>query len=196
MRSFWPADAKIAISMPIAGVGAGEAAGRPYAFDDDLSLDFTTGPEQVVTVDDRTHRLTVRRDGRTVAVAPVSLGASRTPTLRGVKVIMQKLPTTCMHNAGTYYECGIKDDQQLTYSGEYLHAAPWNVANIQRGVDSSNGCTNLLPDDAAKLYESLHVGDVVEYPNASGPAMSMGQGYGDWNVTWSQWLTGGAVRTA
>ena len=54
---------------------------------------------------------------------------------------------------GTYYECGIKFDQRLTYDGEYLHSAPWNVYNITHGIDSSNGCTNLLPADAQKLYE-------------------------------------------
>ena len=41
----------------------------------------------------------------------------------------------------------------------------------------------------------LRVGDVVDYPNAKGPAMTLGEGYGDWNVPWSQWLTGGAVPT-
>ena len=51
-----------------------------------------------------------------------------------------------------YDERGIKYTQRLTYSGEYLHAAPWNIANIEHGVDSSNGCTNLLPTDAQQLY--------------------------------------------
>ena len=62
-------------------------------------------------------------------------------------------------------------------------------------MDSSNGCTNLLPDDAKKLYDFLRVGDVVIYPNANGPAMSLGAGYGDWNVSWGEWQTGGLVPT-
>ena len=46
---------------------------------------------------------------------------------------MEQYPTTCMHDiAGTYYECGIKFDSRLTYDGEYLHAAPWNVSNIDQ----------------------------------------------------------------
>ena len=101
-----------------------------------------------------------------------------------------------MHGRGHYYECGIKYDQRLTYGGEYLHAAPWNVYNIDHGVDSSNGCTNLLPADAAKLYGFLEIGDVVQYPNANGGKMQLGQGYGDWNVPWAQWQTGGAVATS
>ncbi len=62
-------------------------------------------------------------------------------------------------------------------------------------MDSSNGCTNLLPNDAQKLYGLLEIGDVVIYPNANGGKMQLGQGYGDWNVPWSQWQTGGAVST-
>ena len=50
-----------------------------------------------------------------------------------------------------------------------------------------------MPDDAQKLYEFLEIGDVVQYPNASGPLMGLGDGYGDWNVPWPQWQTGGLV---
>ena len=41
----------------------------------------------------------------------------------------------------------------------------------------------------------MKIGDVVHYPDANGPAMQLGPGYGDWNVAWSQWLTGGALKT-
>jgi lipoprotein-anchoring transpeptidase ErfK/SrfK len=124
----------------------------------------------------------------------VSLGASDTRTRSGTKVIMEKGASICMKGPG-YNECGVKFTQRLTYDGEYLHAAPWNVYNITHGIDSSNGCTNLLPADAQKLYGILEIGDVVQYPNANGGKMQLGQGYGDWNVPWTQWLTGGAAPT-
>jgi lipoprotein-anchoring transpeptidase ErfK/SrfK len=138
--------------------------------------------------------MTVTTDGKLYGTFPVSLGATATPTASGTKVIMEKGVSICMHGPG-YDECGIKYTQRLTYGGEYLHAAPWNISNINRGVDSSNGCTNLLPDDAKKLYSFLRVGDVVIYPNANGPAMSLGAGYGDWNISWGEWQTGGLVPT-
>ena len=134
-------------------------------------------------------------NGHTEGTYHVSLGASNTPTRRGIKVIMEKGASICMSGPG-YDECGIKWTQRLTYDGEYLHSAPWNITNIDNGVDSSNGCTNLLPDDAQKLYGILRIGDVVTYPNANGPAMQLGNGYGDWNVPWSQWLTGGFAPTS
>jgi lipoprotein-anchoring transpeptidase ErfK/SrfK len=194
LENFWPAHASIHVDIPTKGL----SAGGNLAYDDSLTLDFSTGPRNIATVDDSTHKMTVVSDGKNYGTFPVSLGADdpQTRTFNGTKVIMEQVKTVCMQDVrGTYHECGIKWDQRVTYSGEYLHAAPWNVSNIQKGVDSSNGCTNLLPDDAVKLYHFLRVGDVVEYPNANGPAMTMGAGYGDWNVSWGEWQTGGLVPT-
>lgn len=203
-RSYWPGHAHIHFELRTHHV----SAGKGLYFANRLSLDFTTGASNILTVNDATHRLTVMSDGKqwpnSSTTFPVSLGASNTPTKRGVKVIMEKGLSICMHGPG-YSECGIKYTQRLTYDGEYLHSAPWNCTgspgcagpgnNIGSG-DSSNGCTNLTPTDAKKLYDFLEIGDVVQYPNASGPLMSLGDGYGDWNVPWPQWQTGGLYRTS
>ncbi len=190
LQNYWPAHAKIHIEIPAKGLSAGSG----YSFNDSLTSDWNTGPRNVSTVDDSTHRMTVTSDGHTYGTFPVSLGASNTPTARGIKVIMEKGASICMRGPG-YYECGVKYTQRLTYGGEYLHSAPWNISHINGGVDSSNGCTNLLPSDAQRLYGFLNIGDVVIYPNANGPAMSLGSGYGDWNVDWSTWKTGGLAPT-
>ncbi|PZS30373.1 MAG: hypothetical protein DLM58_13810 [Pseudonocardiales bacterium] len=188
-QNYWPGNATIHMDMPFKGL----SAGRGLAFDNNLTLDFSTGPANIVTVDDSTHMLTVTSDGQNKGSFPVSLGATDTPTRSGIKVIMEKGASICMKGPG-YNECGVKYTQRLTYDGEYLHAAPWNLGNIGR-ADSSNGCTNLRPADALKLFKTLEIGDVVVYPNANGGKMQLGQGYGDWNVTWSLWQTGGQIRT-
>jgi lipoprotein-anchoring transpeptidase ErfK/SrfK len=189
LQNFWPPHAHVHVAFKLAGV----SAGRGMVFDGKLtSLDFQTGPRNIAIVDDSTHKITVESDGVRKYVFPVSLGANNTPTAHGIKVIMEKGRSICMSGPG-YHECGVKYTQRLTYGGEYLHAAPWNTGNISRGVDSSNGCTNLYTQDAQTLYGFLRIGDVVEYPNANGPAMTMGAGYGDWNVPWAEWQTGGAV---
>jgi lipoprotein-anchoring transpeptidase ErfK/SrfK len=190
LQHFWPAHAKIHMDLPVKGLSAGPG----LAFDDSLTLDFTTGPANIAVVSDTSHTLSLTVDGHHEGTYPVSLGAPDTRTLAGIKVIMEKGVAVCMSGPG-YHECGIKFDQRLTYGGEYLHSAPWNIYNIQHGIDSSNGCTNLLPADAQKLYGILEIGDVVEYPDANGGKMQLGQGYGDWNVPWGQWQTGGAVST-
>jgi lipoprotein-anchoring transpeptidase ErfK/SrfK len=191
-QNYWPAHAHIHMALNVKGLSAGTG----LVFDNSLTLDFATGPANILTVDNATHRLTVISDGQQWGPSfPVSLGASNTRTRRGTKVIMEKGNSICMHGPG-YSECGVRYTQRLTYDGEYLHAAPWNTSNIRHGINSSNGCTNLYTTDAKKLYDFLEVGDVVKYPNADGTLMQMGDGYGDWNVPWGQWRTGGLYAVA
>ncbi|MDT4924141.1 MAG: hypothetical protein QOG01_1854 [Pseudonocardiales bacterium] len=189
-QTYWPAHASVHVDISAAGLSAGDG----LAYDDSLISDFTTGPRNISWVDDVKHEMTVTTDGKTYGTFPVSLGGTATPTMRGIKVIMEKGREVSMSGPG-YFDAHVKYAQRLTYDGEYLHSAPWNIPNIVNGVDSSNGCTNLRPTDAQRLYRLLRVGDVVEYPNATGPAMQAGTGYGDWDVPWSTWLTGGLVPT-
>jgi lipoprotein-anchoring transpeptidase ErfK/SrfK len=189
-QSYWPAHAQVHVDIPSKGLSAGPG----LAYDDSLTLDFATGARNIGVVNDANHTITVTSDGRVKYKFPVSLGSNETPTSSGVKVIMEKGLDISMRGPG-YYDPHVKYTQRLTYGGEYLHAAPWNTHNIDHGVDSSNGCTNLHPDDAKTLYGFLRVGDVVQYPNANGKAMTMGAGYGDWNVSWAAWQTGGLIST-
>jgi lipoprotein-anchoring transpeptidase ErfK/SrfK len=187
-QSYWPEHAKVHVSIATKGLSAGTG----LAFDDALTLDFTTGARRIAVVDEKTHLMTVTTDGKPVGIYPVSLGLSQSPTTHGIKVIMEKGRDITMTGPG-YFDAHVQFTQRLTYSGEYLHSAPWNIPNIKRGIDTSNGCTNLLPADAKHLFNILEVGDVVEYPNANGPAMQMSDGFGDWNVSWPTWQQGGSV---
>ena len=189
-QNFWPAHSKVHVDIPAKGL----SAGGNMAYDDSLTLDFYIGARNVAVVNDATHHIVVTSDGHKKFDFPVSLGAHNTPTKRGYKVIMEKGRDISMRGPG-YYDPHVKYTQRLTYDGEYLHSAPWNISNINNGIDSSNGCTNLLPQDAVTLYHFLEIGDVVYYPNANGPAMQLGQGYGDWNINWGTWQTGGLVST-
>jgi lipoprotein-anchoring transpeptidase ErfK/SrfK len=190
-KDYWPAHSNIAVTFPPAGTSLGTG----LVSDGKLSsLEFKIGASHITTVDNSTHTVTVVSDGKKYGTFKTSLGASNTPTKRGVKVIMEKGLDISMRGPG-YYDAHVKYTQRLTYGGEYLHAAPWNTRNISNGVNSSNGCTNLTVDNAKQLYGYLDVGDVVTYPNANGPKMTLGEGYGDWNVSWGEWQTGGLVST-
>ncbi|MGI8665148.1 MAG: L,D-transpeptidase [Jatrophihabitans sp.] len=188
-EKYWPAHANITVDLPVKGLSAGPG----LSFDDSLTLAISTGAANISVVNAADLRMTVRSDNKVYGTFPVSLGASNTRTLRGTKVIMDKGADIPMRGPG-YYDAHVQWTQRLTYDGEYLHSAPWNVRNL--GVRStSNGCTNLSPAVAKQLYGLMHIGDVVEYPNANGATMQLGQGYGDWNVAWANWLTGGALHT-
>jgi lipoprotein-anchoring transpeptidase ErfK/SrfK len=190
-EKYWPGHAQIHMDLKVKGLSAGTG----LVFANNLTLDFVTGAANILTVDNSTHQVKVVSDGKNWGSFPTSLGASNTPTRRGTKIIMEKGASICMTGPG-YHECGVQYTQRLTYDGEYLHAAPWNTYNIGHGINSSNGCTNLYTTDAKKLYDFLEIGDVVKYPNADGPQMALGDGYGDWNVSWAQWQTGGLYAVA
>jgi lipoprotein-anchoring transpeptidase ErfK/SrfK len=188
-QNYWPAHATVSVDLPIKGLSAGPG----LSFDDSLTLSIATGAANISVVNAATLQITVKSDNKLFGVFPVSLGADNTRTLRGTKVIMEKGADIPMKGPG-YYDAHVQWTQRLTYGGEYLHSAPWNIANL--GVRStSNGCTNLSPGIAKELYALMHIGDVVEFPNANGATMQLGQGYGDWNLSWAAWLTGGALKT-
>lgn len=185
-QNYWPAHAKIHVDMPIQGLSAGPG----LSFAENLTLDMATGPALIGTVDAASSKLTVDRDGvRTVY--PVALGAPNTPTQSGTKVVMIKLQHERMVGSG--YDEVVPWSMRITADGEYLHAASWNVPNIMAGRASSNGCTNMLPADAQKLWAQVEDGDVFQYPNAPGKPMPSWDGYGWWNVPWSLWNAGGLL---
>ena len=121
-------------------------------------------------------------DGKLWGTFPTSLGASNTPTKRGIKVIMEKGASICMTARATTSAASSSPSGSPTTASTCTRRRGTS-SNIERGIDSSNGCTNLLPADAQKLYDLLEIGDVVKYPNANGPQMTLGDGYGDWNVS-------------
>lgn len=187
---YWRAHARVRVDIAARHV----EAGRGLTFDDDISVQFTTGARQIVSVDGATHRLTVTSDGQQVGNFPTSLGAKKTPTRSGVKVIMGKAATTTLTGAGQH-RTGVKFAQRLTYDGEFLLAAPWNGPDIAGGVNSSDGSTNLSTQAAKTIFGTLRVGDVVIFSHTGGPAMTLAEGFGDWNVQWAEWETGGLVPT-
>jgi lipoprotein-anchoring transpeptidase ErfK/SrfK len=202
LREYWPAHAQIAVDLPVKGL----SAGKGLAYDDSLTLSISTGTANVSSVDCGTEQMTVTSDGKTVRTMPVSCGKAKTPTYTGVKVVMQKgesLPGTSKlrpqgtvnmvsNNPADPYNLMVPWSVRLTNSGEYAHAASWNGGNIG-SRSTSNGCTNLNVSDAKWFYMFSKIGDVLTYANTGGKKMPSWDGYGDWNLPWGAWQTGGAV---
>ena len=80
---------------------------------------------------------------------------------------------------------------RLTYSGEFLHAAPWSVAD-QGHENVSHGCTGMSTENAKWLYDRSRIGDVVIYTGSNRP-MQPWNGIGLWNTPYDEWTTGSAL---
>ena len=187
-QGYWPAHAKIHLDLPLQG----KSAGPGLVFDNSLTLDMSTGPANISKIDGRTERMVVTSDGKQVFSFPVSLGKASTPTFGGVKVVMEKDRVQRMTGPG--YDLKVPWSVRITNSGEFVHAASWNGGNIgQRST--SHGCTNLTSAEAKKFYSFAQIGDVTVYTHTGGPTMPSWDGYGDWNLSWTTWQSGGALKT-
>ena len=86
---------------------------------------------------------------------------------------------------------GVQYAQRVTYSGEFIHAAPWSVGS-QGSANVSHGCVGLSTENAAWLYNLSKRGDIVDVVG-SDSSMEPTNGYGDWNVSWPDYKAGSAL---
>jgi lipoprotein-anchoring transpeptidase ErfK/SrfK len=188
-QAYWPAHAEIHMDLAVKG----RPAGTGMVFDNSLTLDMSTGAANISRIDGKKEKMTVTSDGKQVFSYPVSLGKASTPTFSGTKVVMEKDKVQRMTGPG--YDEKVPWSVRVTNSGEFIHSASWNGGNIgQRST--SHGCTNLTVKDARQYFGFAHIGDVAIYTNTGGPTMPSWDGYGDWNLSWSTWQSGGALKTS
>ncbi|MCX4445853.1 Ig-like domain-containing protein [Streptomyces sp. NPDC058369] len=189
-KEYWKSGTRITLDAALNGVDSGPAGGF---FVRDYATTFTVGASQVVKVDLDSHRLALKRDGRTVMDVPVSGG---TPggdkrSWRGTAVLMAKEGTINMRSEtvglGHTYDKMVDYSMRLTWSGMYAHAAPWNAAYFGR-ANHSSGCVGMSDANAAALYREARVGDPFEITGAETKGtVAEGNGYGAWNVSWADW---------
>jgi lipoprotein-anchoring transpeptidase ErfK/SrfK len=199
-KKYWPANIDVTVDMNFKGV---KAAKRIYG-DKDTSTTFSIGPRMVTQVDAATHTAKVFRDGEKLRTMPITTGKSGFETRSGIKVIVSKERTRLMDAAtgGTdpsdpeYYSIEVEYAMRVTYSGEFLHAAPWSVGS-QGFANVSHGCVGMSTANAQWLYDLSNIGDVVEVTGTSNQ-QNLGNGITVWNEDWDQWLEGsktGSVMT-
>ena len=164
---------------------------------DDAATRFTIGDEVIATADDSTKTLTVRRNGEVVKTMPMSMGKDSTPTDNGVYIIGDHYDELVM-DSSTYgvpvnspdgYRLEVDWATQMSYSGIYVHSAPWSVGS-QGKTNVSHGCLNVSPDNALWFYNTTKRGDIVEVVNTVGGTLSGTDGLGDWNIPWEKWRAG------
>jgi len=130
----------------------------------------------------------VKRDGITIRKVPVSLGKPGWETTSGIKAIMERYEVKRMVNPGPLepYDVKVPYALRTTPSGEYLHAAPWNLYNLGY-ASTSHGCTNMSMEDAIWFYERAFEGDPV-IQTGTGVDVDWWEGPGAmWNFDWAEW---------
>ena len=192
---FWKPGTAVNVAVNTYGVDLGDGVFG----EDNLHTRFTIGDEVIATADDTTKMVTVRVNGEVVKTMPTSMGKDSTPTASGVYILGERFAHMIM-DSSTYgvpvnspngYRTEVDYATQMSYSGVFLHSAPWSVG-AQGHTNTSHGCLNVSPSNAQWFFEHTKRGDIVEVLNTIGPSLSGTEGLGDWNIPWDQWHAGNA----
>ncbi len=194
-EDFWAPGTTIDLDIALYGKDLGDGV---YG-QEDRSARFTIGDAVIATADGATHQMTVEINGEVVRTMPASLGRPEFPSNNGTHVVTEQHQTKIMDST-TYglslenggYVTKVNWATRISNGGEFVHAAPWSVGD-QGDRNVSHGCINLSTENARWFFDTVKKGDVVIITNSGGPELRAYDGFGDWQIPWDQWLTGGEV---
>jgi lipoprotein-anchoring transpeptidase ErfK/SrfK len=193
--AFWKPGTKVDVAVNTYGVDLGDG----LFGQENVTTSFTIGDEVITSIDDNTKTLTVKRNGEVIKTMPVSMGKNSAPTNNGTYIVGGRFRHIIM-DSSTYgvptnspngYRTEVDWATQISYSGIFVHAAPWSVGS-QGYSNVSHGCVNVSSSNGQWFHDSSKRGDVVEIVNTVGSTLPGTDGLGDWNIPWDQWKAGNA----
>jgi lipoprotein-anchoring transpeptidase ErfK/SrfK len=193
--AYWKPGTTVDVAVNTYGVDLGDG----LFGQENVTTHFTIGDAIITTVDDNTKTVTVKRNGEVIKTMPVSMGKDSTPTNNGTYIVGDRFSHIVM-DSSTYgvptnspngYRTEVDWATQISYSGIFVHAAPWSVGS-QGYSNVSHGCLNVSTSNGQWFYDNSKRGDVVEIVNTVGSILPGTDGLGDWNIPWEQWKAGNA----
>lgn len=195
-KHYWKAGSTVTVHADINSIPAGNGV---YG-QSDRQATFKVGAQHIYRVNMKTDQMKVYSNGKLLRTIPVTTGQPGFITRSGIKVIVEKDEKHTMNSETigipkgdpNYYN--MKDVQwamRMTYSGEFIHAAPWSVGSQGR-ENVSHGCTGMSTENADWLFHITRVGDVVNEFGTS-RKMEVTNGYGDWNMSYKEYKAGSAL---
>lgn len=193
-EKFWTPGTKVTVDANLYGLNVGDGA---YV-SQNRHASFTIGDALIATADDNTKQLVIEKNGEVIKSMPISMGNAANPTPNGIYFLGDHNPSMIMDSttfglaldAGGYRST-VNYATQMSYSGIYVHSAPWSIG--QQGYSNvSHGCLNVSPDNAKWFMDNTNRGDIVIVKNTIGGQLPGTDGLGDWNIDWDTWKAGNA----
>ncbi|MEU6716513.1 Ig-like domain-containing protein [Nonomuraea sp. NPDC046802] len=193
---YWPAHQKVTFNARITGIKGGKGL---YGVKD-YNATLKIGAKQISKVDVAKHMMYVYKDGKRVQTMRISAGMATTreyTTTSGVHLTMERGSPVRMISPGRekgdpgYYDVMIDHAVRISNSGEYVHAKDNVWAQGVRNV--SHGCINSRPDQAKWFYDNFQRGDVVDIKGTN-RELEWNNGWGFWQMSYSQWKKGSALN--
>jgi lipoprotein-anchoring transpeptidase ErfK/SrfK len=188
-ETYWSAGEQISFSDDLAGWNAGSGEWGQGS----TSVHFSIGDARISTANLATHEMTVTLNGKAIATYPISAGRTQYPTMDGVHIVLDRESKVQMIsssvgipvNSPNGYNETVYWDVHISDSGEYVHSAPWSVAD-QGSINVSHGCINLSPANAEQFFQFSRVGDVVDVVGGPRAPVPTDGGVEDWSsVPWT-----------
>ncbi|MER6734144.1 L,D-transpeptidase [Streptomyces puniciscabiei] len=196
-QEYWPTHATVTVHSNLDGIRISDRLwGGPSK-----PVTITTGDRIEALTDAAAHELTFYKNGDVIKRIPVTTGRPGYDTRNGIKVVLEKAYLVRMRgttigisaSSSDSYDLNVYYSTRVTWSGEYVHAAPWSVGS-QGYANVSHGCTGMSTANAQWFFANIHQGDIVRVVNSRGHQMEdFGNGFGDWNVDWKKWSKGSAL---
>jgi lipoprotein-anchoring transpeptidase ErfK/SrfK len=182
--SYWPVGEQVRLSADLDrwDIGGG-AWGQGQ-----VSTAFVVGDSHISTVDLATHQMVVTDNGQAIYDWPVSAGRAQYPSMDGTHIVLDRESVVRMDSASVGipvhspngYDELVYWDVHIADSGEYVHAAPWDVS-IQGFQNVSHGCINLSPARAETFFRFSRAGDIVKVVNGPRAPVMGDHGVIDWS---------------
>jgi lipoprotein-anchoring transpeptidase ErfK/SrfK len=193
---YWKPGTDVTVSADINSIPAGNGIYGQLS----RKSTFHIGNSVVSKVNAQTDHMKTYINGKLARTIPITTGKAGFTTRSGIKVIVEKFRHKRMdsetigiaHNSVNGYNLDdVEYAMRVTYTGEFLHAAPWSVGS-QGYANVSHGCTGMSTSNAAWLYSVSKPGDVVDYTGTD-RGMTLDNGYGDWNEPFKEYKQGSAL---
>ncbi len=197
-KKFWPAHTRVTLAAHLEGVrGAPGMYGAA-----NLTQRFRIGNSLVAVASASSHIMKVWWKGHFMGNWPISTGqpGDDTPNghylsfAMGNPVDMNSASFGVMPGDPGYYNVLVYDSVQFTYSGDYVHSAPWSVGQ-QGFVNVSHGCVNVGPANAAWYYAHSMLGDPITIVGSPLKG-TWGDGWTIWFLPWRKLIAGSATGEA
>jgi lipoprotein-anchoring transpeptidase ErfK/SrfK len=188
-RSYWTPGTALSVRAAVAGILIG---GRVIA--EDRTVTASIGDDLEFKVTNADHVMTVTSNGKVLHRYPISMGKPSTPSWSGHFVIMERDYYTVfdtLDQGPGGYRVGVNYAERLTWSGTFLHSAPWSVY-AQGSFNVSHGCVNIGPANARWVFYHSKVGDPVSITGTP-RHVAPGNGWTVWDMSWPDYVKGAVI---
>lgn len=199
----WKPRQRVTVKVHYAGLKIGD----DVFGDRDVTRTFKVGDSHVISINAKTHRLAVKKNGRTVRTWGVSLGAGgdvqrdgvdHLLTTSGVHLTMDHVRLERMRPPGKkkgdpgWYDEKVPWATRISNSGEYIHQNMDDPTCLGKR-NCSHGCVRSPAADAQWFFHWSYRGDIVKITGTD-RSLQWTNGWGYWQLSFPKWTEGSALH--